>query len=154
MKEKILQIHRNNNETIESFKYFDEEIEKFVQIYTLKNKLTDQLSKIPIMKMNRFELQSGTTSKEEVLQKVDQLYSYIDETENNIDYQHFSYFQSILNDIGWLNKPILNDEYYWKIEQSYNTLKVKFNENIMLYDRNMWYYCQIKFAEIKKRYVN
>lgn len=153
LREKIFLIHKNNTDILESFGYYNEKVERFINIYILMNKLSDQLSKVPIISTNRFEIQSGITSEKEILNKIDQLYNYLEESQDLVEYNHFSYFQSILNDIGWLNKPILDEENYKKIEQSYNILKIKFNKNITLFDFNRWYYCQIKFAEVKKKFV-
>ncbi|GGI12597.1 P-loop NTPase fold protein [Gottfriedia solisilvae] len=154
IKTKIINIHQNNSEILDAFEHYDEKINSFIQIYILKNKLIQLVLKIPIMNLNRFELQNGSMSVELLINKIDQLYNFLEDSQNIIDYQHFSYFHSIINEIGWLNKQVLNEEYHIKLRKSYINLKQKLNEEIMLYDRFNWSYCQIKFADIQQKYTN
>jgi hypothetical protein len=154
MKEKILNIHNKNKEILEAFKYYEEKIINFIQIYKLKNKIVVQLSAVPINSTNRFEIQDGTPTKVELLERIEQLYNYLGEEQNSIEYNHFRYFHSILNDIGWLNERILSKVDLKKLEHIFNALKLKNNGTEKFYDESSWYYCQIKLNEIKFKFVS
>ncbi|MGG1073781.1 P-loop NTPase fold protein [Priestia megaterium] len=130
-----------------------EDLEHFIKIYNLKTIISRKIDNIPLNKKAIFEITNDYLSTEEILIQLNNLYIHIIENKNEPNHQIYRFFHSLMNSIDRIintEKVRINKDDFEKLTKIFLRLDKFIELNKGIYEKNYWYYCTIKLAELKR----
>lgn len=146
--QEIETVNSNNEYIINAAKSYAKYIQKFVNIYEMKNEIEEKLKYYKVNPINKFKEKLVYTSIEELVIDIEDIYSIVFDENNLITNEYLEYFSSILRDFERYTKDNkVENEIFNKIKEIYDAIPVdNYDENSD--EKSTWIFCTLKIGEI------
>jgi DNA polymerase III delta prime subunit len=148
---RISQMSFETDEVYNSYNYNSNAIEEFITIFNLVERINSRFSNFSITDSSKFNLNSDTLSDNEIPLRIDELYEYT-KSKKIITYEHFRFFQVLLNNICIPNRKISENDLN-KLYSIKSNLTVILADDSTIFSEDTWYYCLVRLYELKQNHI-
>lgn len=140
--------YSNNEYIINATKFYAMYIQKFVNMYEMKNEIEEKLKSSKVNPINKFKEKLVYTSIEELVNDIEDIYSIAFDKNHSITNEYLRYFSTILGDFErYTRNNKVENSIINKIIEIYDVLPVD-NYEEDSDEKSTWIFCTLKIGEI------